>query len=74
MSAIFTVGGPLFQVRGGASPFDAARGGRLGMPRGTHFHPSRWRGSRGSDLNSTVKKVVNTRETIGFCGLKMFKV
>ena len=38
---------PTAQVRGGACPFDAARGGRLGMPRGTRLHSAR-RGRSGA--------------------------
>ena len=45
---------PTAQVRGGACPFDAARGGRLGMPRGTRLHSARRRRSGAWGLWSLV--------------------
>jgi hypothetical protein len=66
------------QVRGGASPFDVARGGRLGMPRGTRHHSSRWRrsgawetiGSRGLNqyfLDRFGTRIGTLYQPISFC-------
>ena len=66
------------QVRGGASPFDVARRGRLGMPRGTRLHSSRWRrsgawetiGSRGLNqyfLDRFGTRIGTLYQPISFC-------